>query len=138
MDDTPVAYNRGNNEIWKPLNYGRELYGELSLRQALAYSNNVIAVKLLDAIGVPYFVDFAGKMGLPLRAENGLSLALGTDEVTLNDLVLAYTPLATGGVRTGARTIIRVYDRTRRTWTENPPAVTPVLSPPPPLLLPRC
>lgn len=128
-DDTPVVYNRGNNEVWKPLNYGRELYGKLSLRQALAYSNNVIAVKLLDAIGVPYFVDFAGKAGLPLRSENGLSLALGTDEVTLNDLVLAYTPLATGGTRPEARSIIRIYDRTRRTWVENPPAVAPVLSP---------
>jgi penicillin-binding protein 2D len=128
-DDTPAAYNRGNDEIWKPLNYGRELYGELPLRQALAFSNNVITVKLLDAIGVPYFVDFAGKLGLPLRAENGLSLALGTDEVTLNDLVLAYAPLASGGLRPEARIIIRVYDSKRRTWTENPPAITPVLSP---------
>ena len=128
-NDTPAAYNRGNNAIWKPLNYGRELYGELSLRQALAYSNNVITVKLLEAIGVPYFVDFAGKMGLPLRVENGLSLALGTDEVTLNDLVLAYTPLASGGLRPEARVIIRVYDSKRRTWTESPPAITPVVSP---------
>jgi len=129
LDDTPVAYNRGNNETWKPLNYGRELYGRQSLRQALAHSNNVIAVKLLDAVGIPNFVDFAGKMGLPQSAENGLSLALGTGEVTLNDLVLAYSPLATGGVRPEARVIIRIYDRTRRTWTENPPAVTPVLAP---------
>ena len=128
-DDTPVAYNRGDNEVWKPLNYGREVYGELSLRKALAYSNNVIAVKLLEAVGVGYFVDFAGKMGLPLRPENGLSLALGTDEVTLNDLVLAYAPLATGGMRPEPRTIIKVYDRKRGTWSENPPAVTPVLSP---------
>ncbi len=128
-NDTPAAYSRGNNEIWKPLNYGREQYGELSLRQALAYSNNVIAVKLLEAIGVPYFVDFAGKMGLQLRAENGLSLALGTDEVTLNDLVLAYTPLATGGVRPQARVIISVYDSKRRVWMENPPVVTQVISP---------
>jgi len=128
-DDTPATYSRGNGEVWKPLNYGREQYGELSLRQALAYSNNVIAVKLLEAIGVPYFVDFAGKMGLPLRAQNGLSLALGTDEVTLNDLVLAYAPLASGGARPEARTIIRVYDRNRRSWTENSPVVTPVLAP---------
>ncbi len=129
MDDTPVSYDRGNNEIWKPQNYGREQYGDLSLRQALAYSNNVITIKLLEAVGVPYFVDFAGKMGLPLRAENGLSLALGTNEVTLNNLVLAYTPLATGGLRPAERAIIRIYDRHRRTWTENPSTVTPVLSP---------
>jgi len=129
LDDTPVVYNRGNNESWQPLNYGREAYGEISLRQALAYSNNVIAVKVLDAIGVPYFVDFAGKMGLALQAENGLSLALGTDEVTLTDLALAYAPLAFGGLRPVARTIIRVYDRTQSAWMETPPAITLVLSP---------
>ncbi|MDA8413903.1 MAG: PBP1A family penicillin-binding protein [Desulfobacteraceae bacterium] len=128
-NDTPVVYNRGNNETWEPLNYGRERYGDLSLRRALAYSNNVIAVKLLDAIGVPYFVEAAGRMGLPLQAGNGLSLALGTSEVTLNDLVLAYTPLATAGMRPAARSIIRVYDSKRRTWVETPPAASPVLSP---------
>ncbi len=128
-DDTPATYNRGNGEIWKPLNYGRELYGNLSLRQALAYSNNIISVKLLETLGVQYFTDFAGKMGLPLRRENGLSLALGTDEVTLNDLALAYIPLANGGMRPEARTIIRIYDSKRRIWTENPPVITPVVSP---------
>ena len=128
-DDTPVAYNRGTHETWKPLNYGREQYGALSLRQALAYSSNVITVKLLEAIGVPYFVDFAGRLGLPLRARNDLSLALGTEEVTLHDLVQAYIPLANGGLRPESRAIIRIYDRNRQTWTENPPAVTQVLSP---------
>jgi membrane carboxypeptidase/penicillin-binding protein len=128
-NDTPALYNRGNGEIWKPLNYGREQYGDLSLRQALAYSNNVITVKLLEAVGVPYFVDFAAKTGLPLRVENGLSLALGTSEVTLKDLLLAYTPLANGGMRPEARLIIRIYDRKRNSWTENPPAIAQVLSP---------
>ena len=128
-DDSPAAYNRGNGELWTPQNYGNEQYGKITLRQALAYSNNIIAVKLLDAVGVPFFVDFAGKMGLALHGENGLSLALGTDEVTLNDLVLSYTPLATGGMRSEARVIIRVYDSKRRTWLENPATSTPVLSP---------
>ena len=114
-DDTPVTYNRGANDTWTPLNYGREQYGALSLRQALAYSNNVITVKLLESIGAPYFADFAGKLGLPLRNRNDLSLALGTEEVTLHDLVEAYTPLANGGLRAEARTIIRIYDRNRRT-----------------------
>jgi len=129
MNDTPVAYNKGNGETWQPMNYGGETFGEQTLRQALAHSNNVIAVKLLDAIGIPYFVDFAGKLGLALRPDNGLSLALGAEEVTLNDLVLAYAPLANGGSRPGGRTIIRIYDRNLRAWTENPPAITPVLSP---------
>ncbi len=127
-NDTPVAYTQGNGQVWKPLNYGGERYGDLTLRQALAHSSNVVTVKLLDKIGVPYFVNFAGKVGLPLRTQN-LSLALGTEEVTLNDLVLAYAPLADGGSRPEPRTIIRIFDRRRGTWTENPPVVAPVIAP---------
>ncbi|MDD2853459.1 MAG: PBP1A family penicillin-binding protein [Desulfuromonadaceae bacterium] len=128
-NDTPVVYNRGNGETWTPQNYGREVYGELSLRQALAYSNNIIAVKLLDTIGVPYFADFAGRAGLQLRAENGLSLALGTSEVTLSELIQTYAPFSNGGMRVEARSISRIYDRNQRTWAVIQSAATPVFSP---------
>jgi penicillin-binding protein 2D len=124
LNDKPVAYAGG----WRPVNYEKRGFGELTLRQALAHSNNVIAVKLLDSIGVPNFVNFAGTMGLPLRRAD-LSLALGTEEVTLNELVAAYSPLANAGMRSEPRTIIRIFDRSRRAWTETPPAVTPVLAP---------
>ena len=128
-DDTPAVYDRGAGAAWKPLNYGRESYGTLSLRQALAYSNNVIAVKVLDSIGVPYFTDYAAKMGLPLKG-NDLSLALGTEEVTLNELVASYASLANGGQRAEPRTIIRIYDRRRSAWIDNaPPVVVPAISP---------
>ena len=129
LNDAPVAYNRGNGEVWKPLNYGREHYGNLTLRKALAYSNNVITVKLLDKVGVPNFVDFAGKFGLTLRKPNDLSLALGSEEVTLSELVTAYAPLANNGLRLEARTIIRIYDHNRKAWTESSPVVTPSVAP---------
>lgn len=127
--DEPVAYSRNEHETWKPQNYGKEHYGNLSLRQALAYSDNIITVKLLETIGVPYFVRFAETLGISFRSPNDLSLALGTDEVTLSELMLAYAPLANGGARPEPRTIIRIYDRYRNNWTEIPPAVNPVLSP---------
>jgi penicillin-binding protein 2D len=129
MNDTPVAYNRGNGTSWTPLNYERKLYGELSLRQALAHSNNVIAVKLLDEITVPYFTGFAATLGIPLQAQNGLSLALGAEEVTLSELVSAYSPLASGGLRPEPRTILKIYEQKRKAWTEITPVVTPVLAP---------
>ena len=129
-NDAPISYSRGNGEMWTPLNYERRSFGEMSLRNALAHSNNVIAVKLLNAIGVPYFMDFAGRLGLALRSPGDLSLALGSSEVTLHDLVTAYAPLANGGLRPQSRTIVRVFDRVRKTWTESPAAVpTPVLNP---------
>jgi len=136
-NDTPVSYNRGNGEDWTPLNYGREQQGDLTLRQALAYSNNVIAVKVLEAVGVPAFVDFCREDGAIVAQPNDLSLALGTDEVTLNDLVVAYSPLATGGSRPEPRTIIRIYDRARKPGRK-PLRQSPRPFPrPPPLSPPR-
>jgi membrane carboxypeptidase/penicillin-binding protein len=128
-NDDPVSYLRNENEIWKPRNYGNERYGNIPLRQALAYSNNIITVKLLEAIGINDFVRFAGILGLALRSPNDLSLALGTDEVSLIDLMLAYSPLANGGARPEPRTIVRIYERQSNNWLEIPPVVHPVLSP---------
>ena len=129
-NDSVVAYNRGNNQTWSPQNYEKKHYGDLSLRQALAYSNNVIAVKLLESIGVPYFVDFATRLGLKLRSPNDLSLALGSEELTLHDLVSAYMPLSNGGLQYQSRTILRICDRQRQTCSESPPsAQVPVLDP---------
>lgn len=127
--DKPVSYSRGNGETWRPQNYGKERFGELSMRQALAYSNNVITVKLLEAVGVPYFENFAKNLGLQLKTHHDLSLALGTEEVTLHDLALSYAPLVNDGMRPKPRSIIRIYDRNRKVWTNNPPVTSPALSP---------
>lgn len=128
-NDDPVVYQRGNNQVWQPQNYGQEHQGQLTLRQALASSNNIVAVKLLEAVGAPGFADFAGTLGLSLRARNDLSMALGTEEVTLNELVSAYAPLANGGLRVQPRTMVRIYDRRSKTWTHFSPPKTPVISP---------
>jgi 1A family penicillin-binding protein len=128
-DDSPITYSSGNGTTWTPLNYGREQHGSQTLREALASSNNVIAVKLLDSIGIHYFIDFADRIGLNLTARNDLSVALGTEEITLQELVQAYTPFANGGLKAEARVIIRIYDRSKRTAQENPPNVATVMSP---------
>lgn len=128
-NDTPASYNKGNGEKWTPLNYERKLYGEIPLRRALTLSNNIITVKLLDRIGVPHFLEYASRLGLSLRSPNDLSLALGTEELSLSELVLAYTPLANQGIRVEPRSILRLYDRNRQTWLENPPLVLPAISP---------
>ena len=128
-NDDPISYPGNGNADWHPHNYANEHYGNLSLRQALAYSDNIIAIKLLETIGVADFVSFAGRLGLTLRSPNDLSLALGTDEVTLSELMLAYAPLATGGFQAQPRTVIRIYDRYQNKWSETPVAIKPVLPP---------
>lgn len=127
-DDAPVSYPQGNGQVWQPQNYDNKRHGSLTLRQALASSNNVIAVKLLETIGIPAYHELASKLGLTPRLQD-LSLALGTDEVTLHDLVLAYAPLANGGSRPEPRSIIRIYDSYRSGWSEQPPESKAVLSP---------
>lgn len=128
-DDSPVAYDRGNGSVWRPQNYNREHRGRMTLRQALAFSNNVVTVKVLDSVGVSSFTEFADKMGLTLRAHNDLSLALGTEEVSLIDLAGSYVPFANGGQHIKPRIIVRVFDRRRHTWQENAVQPVPALSP---------
>lgn len=127
-DDTPVSYDRGAGESWTPRNYDGKSHGQLSLRQALSSSNNVVAVKLLERIGVNTFADQALRMGLALRGRD-LSLALGTDEATPVEMTVAYAVFANGGSRPEPRSIIRIYDRNRQVWSDNPPILTPALSP---------
>jgi len=128
-NDDPISYPWEGHADWKPKNYGNEHFGDLPLRKALAYSDNMIAIRLLETVGIPDFLNFATKLGLQLRTPNDLSLALGTNEVTLSELMLAYVPLATGGSQPQLRTVMRVYDRYHDKWMEVPIAVQPVLSP---------
>ncbi len=127
-NDAPLTYDRGGAEPWQPRNYDGRNHGEMSLRQALTTSNNIIAVKLLEAVTLPSFTDAALRMGLTLRGSD-LSLALGTEEVTLHDLTSAYAPFANGGIRPEPRSIIRIYDRVHRTWIETPSTPTQALTP---------
>ncbi|SKA16295.1 penicillin-binding protein, 1A family [Trichlorobacter thiogenes] len=127
-NDAAVSYPQGAGESWTPHNYDGKAHGNLTLRQALASSNNVIAVKLLETIGIPAFTELAAKNGLALHGNN-LSLALGTEEVTLHDLVLAYAPFATGGVRTEPRSILRIYETYRKVWFENTTSSSQAISP---------
>jgi 1A family penicillin-binding protein len=127
--DAAVAYTGANGRPWKPRNYGREVFGEQNLHQALAHSNNVITVKLLEQVGVPRLVAFGEKLGLNLPAQNGLSLALGTADVSLDDLVQAYTPLAAGGVLARERTILKVHERRTGNWIDRGANLVPALDP---------
>ena len=83
----------------------------------------------MEHIGIPAFLEYAARLGLFLRSPNDLSLALGTEELSLSELVLSYVPLANQGSRVEPRTILRIYDKNRQTWTENPAVVQPAISP---------
>ncbi len=107
--DEPVTFpdNRG---WWTPHNYEDRYYGPTTLRDALTYSRNVVTVKLLNNIGLPYLIKYLRQIGFQSPLAPNLSLALGSSEVNLLELASAYGVLANGGVRNEPVFITRIVD----------------------------
>ncbi|MBI3701237.1 MAG: PBP1A family penicillin-binding protein [Afipia sp.] len=82
---------------WKPENYSREYFGPVTLTQALAMSLNTVAVRLGIEVGPQSVVRTAHRLGIASKLESNASIALGTSEVSLTELVGAYAPFANGG-----------------------------------------
>src|SRR5262245_34956602 len=82
---------------WRPENYTRQYFGPVTLTQALAHSLNTVAVRLALEVGPKAIVRTAHRLGIasPLNANS--SLALGTSEVSMIELVSAFAPFANGG-----------------------------------------
>jgi 1A family penicillin-binding protein len=88
---------------YTPENYTRKFSGPLRLRQALARSINVAAVKVMSWVGVRNVIELAHRMGISTlnRDYYGLSLTLGGGEVKLLDMTYAFSVLANGGYMAG-------------------------------------
>ncbi len=132
FEDSPVSFPTtidGEQKEWSPENYDQTFRGPVTLRQGLEHSINVVAVKLLETIGVGAATQMAHRLGIrsPLRAE--LGLALGTSEVTLLEMVSAYGTVAAGGVRTPPYAIRRILDSRGRVLEERFPEGQQVLRP---------
>ena len=84
---------------WSPHNYGNKYRGEIPAYQALAYSSNVIAAKLIiDFTGVGEVIRMSKRMGITTPLENDPTICLGSNGVKLIELTNAYGVLANGGI----------------------------------------
>ena len=101
--DEPVRF--GN---WSPKNYANKYRGPVTLRTALALSINTIAAKLTNEVGPEAVVETAHRMGINSTLEPNASIALGTSEVTLLEMVAAYTPFANGGFAVLPHAVTRI------------------------------
>ncbi|MCB1178031.1 MAG: penicillin-binding protein 1C [Leptospiraceae bacterium] len=100
LNDEPVQIQVGNG-IYSPSNYQGKFHGIVTARTALASSLNVPAVKVLDLTGVENFIKILEELGFQNLRDGeyyGLSIALGSLDITLWDLVNAYRTFANGGV----------------------------------------
>ncbi|MEJ2098934.1 MAG: penicillin-binding protein 1A [Desulfobacterales bacterium] len=120
--DAPVVYKGvQDGEDWKPENFSPGFKGEMTLRHALAISQNIPAVRLLQTLR-PYLVaQFAHQLGIKSYLASNLSLALGTSEVTLLDLTSAYSVFPNRGEKIKPFGVLEVVDRQGRViWRARP------------------
>lgn len=120
----------GLSEPYAPTDYGGGYHNrELTLREALARSCNITAIKLHDAIGREKAVEMARRLGVSSPLGAYLSLPLGTGEVTLLELTAAFAPFANGGYRVKPLLIRKVTDSRGKVLLEREPRKEPVLDP---------
>jgi penicillin-binding protein 1A len=101
----------GKGAFWSPKNYSRTYKGDVILADAIAQSINVAAVETLIAVGHQPVIDMARKMGITSPLIDAPSLALGSSEVSLIEMVGAYAIFAAKGIKTDPFVIDKITDR---------------------------
>ncbi|HEX3859262.1 MAG TPA: PBP1A family penicillin-binding protein [Pseudolabrys sp.] len=102
-DDKPIKIKG-----WQPENYGHEYFGPVTLTKALAMSLNTVSVRLTMEFGPMAVIRTAYRLGIASKLEPNASIALGTSEVSMLELVGAYAPFANGGLATVPHVIERI------------------------------
>ncbi|MBU1033441.1 penicillin-binding protein [Patescibacteria group bacterium] len=100
IEDSPVIYQIPGSKPYAPKNYDGKFHGKVTLRDALASSYNIPAVKLLAELGVKNLIDKGEALGISTwqdRSRFGLSLTLGAGEVLMTDMAQLYSSFANLG-----------------------------------------
>ncbi|HME43959.1 MAG TPA: PBP1A family penicillin-binding protein [Syntrophorhabdales bacterium] len=108
--DEPKAYVGAGGRTWTPRNYDGTYLGPISLKDAIAYSKNAATVRLLEDVGIDSLRRAMESLGISADIENDLSIALGTSNLTLLDLVKGFAVFANGGYRIQPLFIRRIED----------------------------
>ena len=93
---------------WQPENYKHEYFGPVTLAKALALSLNTVSVRLTMEFGPANVIRTAHRLGITSHLEPNASIALGTSEVSVLELVGAYAPFANGGLAVMPHVIDRI------------------------------
>lgn len=99
INDAPIAIpDSGENSLWRPENDTKKFYGPTSLRWGLVKSRNLVSIRLLQLIGIPYAINYIERFGFHAdQLPPTLSLALGTATITPLQLATGYAVFANGG-----------------------------------------
>ncbi|OGZ12807.1 MAG: hypothetical protein A2942_03495 [Candidatus Lloydbacteria bacterium RIFCSPLOWO2_01_FULL_50_20] len=125
-------YGLDKSVCYMPVNYDGQYHGPISLRNALAQSINIPAVKMLYLVGLDHAIEFAERVGitsLQNKERYGLTLVLGGGEVSLLDMTSAYGVFANDGKRNPYTGILKVEDSSGNVISEYTQKETKVMDP---------
>ncbi len=128
VNDAPVVFDDpALEETWRPENYSGRVFGPTRLREALVHSRNLVSIRVLRQIGIPYAVDYLERFGFPGEAlPRDLTLSLGSGSLTPLQLTTGYSVFANGGYRVEPHLIRRIDDRNGEPiYRANPVRVCP-------------
>jgi penicillin-binding protein 1A len=128
MVDAPIVHEQADGKIWKPSNYDGHFWGPITLAEALAHSRNIIAIKLLEAVGLKNVVDYAKRLGIKSPMAPTLALGLGASGLTPLELTTAYNVFASQGVRHDPVAVRWVEDVDGRVLEKHAPLGEQVMS----------
>ncbi|KOS06920.1 penicillin-binding protein [Flavobacterium akiainvivens] len=112
--DEPFYMPQGKYGIdapWNPQNSNNQFRGAVTLKQALAGSINTVSAKLIDKVGPKAVVDMAKNLGVSSKIPEQPAIALGAVEITVSDMVAAYSTFANQGVYIKPRLISKITDK---------------------------
>ena len=118
----------GNIDAWCPKNSGNKYGKTRSLKNALANSVNTVSARLMDLVGPLPVINLARKMGITSRLPAVPSIALGTPDISLFEMVGAYSTFANRGIYVKPVMITRIEDKNGRALYEVVPETRDVLS----------
>ncbi|MCL5126823.1 transglycosylase domain-containing protein [Algibacter sp. L4_22] len=131
LPDTPFcieANKYGNPEAWCPKNSGGEYGGTRTLKNALANSVNTITAQLIDKVGPQTVIDLVRKLGVESDIPAVPSIALGTADVSVYEMVGAYSTFANQGVYTKPVMVTTIADKNGTILYQFKPETRDVLS----------
>lgn len=112
--DAPYTIPKGRHhvtETWTPSNSNNKYRGMVTLKKALALSINTVSAKLIDKVGPEAVVELTHKLGVKSEIPAQPSIALGAVEITVHDMVAAYSTFANQGVYVKPQFITRIEDK---------------------------
>jgi penicillin-binding protein 1A len=112
--DSPFTIPVGRHHVtesWTPKNSDNRYRGMVTLKRALANSINTVSAKLIDKVGPEAVIDLTHKLGVKSEIVNQPSIALGAVEITVHDMVAAYSTFANQGVYTKPQFLHRIEDK---------------------------